>query len=335
MKIYEIINEAEPSNPSGYTKSAGGILVPDSGKRTGKSTAKSDSKEKPSSDTDSSSKKKSSSKKGTTRFSVGPSGLVSNEGGKSAPISPKDALKAAAPERVSVAQKVSSGLWNKFTNTTLFRLFTNKYLGPIAIWLDDMSHINELYDAGMFNDHGDKAGEVSQQLRTYYTQLFFTRMGTMWVAWGAASLATGAAVRGLVALIPGLGWLANIAAFAAQGVVYALLNYEPVQKFLTLKVLENIVPEWINNPIYGIARVVGASGSMVPAYITKLKDKFLKSAPEVAKSAAQAAPGAAANLARDAATAVKNTGSAITTPAAPSAPSTGRTISGADLAKEL
>lgn len=216
-------------------------------------------------------------KTGGTKFSIGPNGLMTNVNGKPTPISPKDALSRFAAKRVAAAQKTSSGLWKTFTNTPVFKFFTNKYLGPFLLWLDDMSAINELWDAGMFNDHGSKAGEVAQQVRTYYTQLLISRMGTMWVAWGAASFATGMAVRALVALIPGLGWLANIAAFAAQLVVYGLLNSETVQKFLTFKVLENLVPEWINDPVYGIARTLGGAGSAVPAYVSQLKKKYLGS----------------------------------------------------------
>lgn len=254
----------------------------------------------------------------TTKFSVGSNGLLANVNGKPTPFSPKDALQKFASGRVAAAKKVSGSLWKSFTGHKLFRFFTNKYLGPFVIWLDDMSSINELFDAGMFNDHGDKAGQVAQQLRTYYTQLLITRMGTMWVAWGTASMATGMAVRALVALIPGIGWLANIAAFAAQAVVYALLNTEAVQKFLTFKILENLAPEWVNDPIYGVARVVGAAGSTVPAYVTQLKKKYLGSDGD--KSTAQPS---------------KDTKPAATPAAKPSTPSPSGDVSGADLAKEL
>ena len=259
---------------------------------------------------------------GGTKFSVGPNGLMANVNGKPTPFSPKDALKKFAANRVASAQKTSGSLWKAFTNSKIFRFFGNKYLGPFLIWLDDMSSINELYDEGMFNDHGDKAGEVTQQLRTYYTQLLITRMGTMWVAWGTASFATGMAVRALVALIPGLGWLANIAAFAAQAVVYALLNTEAVQKFITLKILENLAPEWVNDPIYGVARVVGAAGSTVPAYVTQLKKKYLGGSDEKKADAKAAEP-------------TKPAAAPASKPSTAPAADTDGGMSGADLAKTL
>lgn len=327
MKVSEIILEAPQTGANAFSQMANqlGNTTSSTGGKTSSSSTGKTHKANPN----------NPNKSGTTKkFSVGSKGLVSNAGGKQTSVSPKDALKSTAPDKVAVAQTASKSIWSKFTGTKIFRFVTNKYLGPVVIWLDDMSSINELWDAGAFNDHGDKAGEVAQQLRTYYTQLLITRMATMWVAWGTASFATGMAVRGLVALIPGLGWLANLAAFAAQAVVYALLNTEAVQKYLTFKILENLVPEWINDPVYGFARVFGAVGSTVPAYITQLKKKWLSKGPEAAKDAANAAPGAVANVARDAANAVKNTGKAAVSPSAsPSSDDDG--ISGADLAKKL
>jgi hypothetical protein len=115
------------------------------------------------------------------------------------------------------------------------------------------------------------------------------------------------AVRVLVALIPGLGWLANLAALAAQGAVYLLLNTETVQKYLTFTILESLAPDLLSDSAYGIARVFGGVGGLIGPYIAKLKDKFAKEAPEVAKNVAKAVPGAA----KDAANAVKNTGSTV------------------------
>jgi hypothetical protein len=226
----------------------------------------------------------------TTQLSASSKGLMSNVNGTPTSTSPTNALKTFASDKVAAAQSASKSMWSKFTSSKIFRFFGNKYLGPFVIWLDDMSSINMLFDAGAFNDHGNKAGEVTQQLRTYYTQLLISRMATMWVAWGAASFATGAAVRGLVALIPGLGWLANLAAAVAQVAVYALLNTETVQKYLTFKILENLVPEWINDPIYGFARVFGAVGSTVPAYITQLKRKYIGNGDEKSADASQTKP---------------------------------------------
>jgi len=309
MKVSEIILEAPQTGTNAFSQMAnqlGGGKSSTGGTTNTTPTGKTHTAN-PNNPNNASPKKTTPSKKKPTKFSAGPKGLVSNAGGKSTSVSPKDALKTAAPDKVAVAEKVSGGKWEKFKATKPFKMFGLKTLGPFLIWLDDMSSINELWDAGAFNDHGDKAGEVVQQLRTYYTQLLITRMGTMWVVWGSASFVTGMAVRALVALIPGLGWLANLAAVVAQGAVYLLLNSEVVQKYLTFTILENLAPDWMSNSAYGIARVFGGVGGLIGPYITKLKDKFAKEAPEVAK----AVPGAAANVAKDAANAVKNTGSTV------------------------
>jgi hypothetical protein len=200
-----------------------------------------------------------------------------------------------------------------------------------------MTSINELWNAGALNDHGDKAGEVAQQLRTYYTQLMITRMATMWVAWGTAMALTGGAVRGLIMLIPGFGWLANVAAVVAQLAVYAALNSEVVQKFLTFTILENLAPEWVNDITYGVARTVGGAGSQVGEFITQLKKKFVTKAPDAAKDAAAATAKAAPGVVKDAGAAIKNTGTAIKNTAKDAInPSTSEpTRSMSDLAKEL
>jgi hypothetical protein len=268
-----------------------------------------------------------------TKLKAGPKGLSVNVNGNYTTTSPSAALQNLAPTKVAAAKTVKESMWSKFTGTKIGKILTSKYVGPFLIWLDDMSSINELWNAGAFNDHGNKAGEVAQQVRTYYTQLLVTRMGTMWVAWGTAMALTGGAVRGLIMLIPGFGWLANVAAVVAQLAVYAALNSEVVQKFLTFTILENLAPEWVNDITYGVARTVGGAGSQVGEFITQLKKKFVTKAPDAAAATAKAAPG----VVKDAEAAIKNTGTAIKNTAKDAInPSTSEpTRSMSDLAKEL
>jgi hypothetical protein len=265
-----------------------------------------------------------------TKLKAGPKGLSVNVNGKYNITSPSAALQQIAPTKVAAVAAEKASRWQKFSGSKRGRIFTSKYLGPILIWLDDMFSINELWAAGAFNDHGDKAGEVAQQLRTYYTQLLITRGATMWVAWGTASLATGMAVRGLIMLIPGFGWLAGIASFAAQAVVYAALNSEVVQKYLTFTILENLAPEMVNDITYGLSRSLGGSTAALGGFISELKKKFLKQAPDAAKDAAVATVKAVPGIVKDAGAAIKNTAKSAVSPAT-SEP----TRSMADLAKEL
>ena len=265
-----------------------------------------------------------------TKLKAGPKGLSVNVNGKYTNTSPSAALQQVAPTKVTAVAAEKASRWQKFSASKLGRIFTSKYLGPILIWLDDMLSINELWAAGAFNDHGDKAGEVAQQLRAYYTQLLITRGATMWVAWGTASLAAGTAVRGLIMLIPGFGWLAGIASFAAQAVVYAALNSEAVQKYLTFTILENLAPEMVNDITYGLARSLGGSTAVLGGFISQLKKKFLSQSPEIAKDAAVATAKAVPGIATDAGAAIKNTAKSAINPAA-SEP----TISKADLANKL
>jgi hypothetical protein len=212
---------------------------------------------------------------------------------------PIDILSQTFPDKVNRAKSIAAKSWNGFKSTKVFGLFgIEKWLAPLAIWIDDMSAINEMWEAGYFNSYGNKAGEAAQQMRTAHTQLAFSRLATNYLAWFAAAKATGAAVRAIVFLIPGLGWLAGTASLVAQAALFALLQSDAAQKFITLKIIENI--PYLDTAFYESARVVGAGGVAFPALITQIRKKFTGAAadavadktPQSVKSAAGAAKGA-------------------------------------------
>jgi hypothetical protein len=284
-------------------------------------------------------KKSSKGTNKSTKLKAGPKGLSININGNYTATSPTAALQQVAPNRVAAASQSKESKWKKFQQSRPFKIFGLKTLGPFLIWLEDMSSINELWEAGAFNDHGNKAGEVAQQVRTYYTQLLITRGATMWVAWGTASFATGMAVRGLMALIPGLGWLAGLASFVAQAAVYFILNMEVVQKYLTFTILENLVPEWINDPVYGIAKTLGGFGALVDGALSRAYRKFVSQATDTAKDVADKAVKAGPGVAKDAGAAIKNTASTVAKDAksvvSPSSQPAQPLGSMSDLAKDL
>jgi hypothetical protein len=216
---------------------------------------------------------------------------------------PIDLLSKSMPDKVKKAQSVAAKSWNGFKSTKVSRLFGAKLVAPIAIWLDDMSAINEMWESGYFNSYGNKAGEVAQQMRTAHTQLAFSRMATGYLVWFAAAKATGAAARAIMLLIPGFGWLAGTAQWVAQAALFAFLQSDAAQKFITLKIIENI--PGLNDVFYSTAQVVGAGGTAIPAYINQLKKKFTgaaadvvdKNTPQSVKSAASTASNAAKGVA--------------------------------------
>jgi hypothetical protein len=216
---------------------------------------------------------------------------------------PIDLLSKSMPDRVKKAQSVAAKSWNGFKSTKVYGFFGAKLLAPLAIWLDDMSAINEMWESGHFNNYGNKAGEVAQQMRTAHSQLLFSRLATGYLAWFAMAKATGAATRAIVFLIPGFGWLAGVASFVAQAVLFAFLQSDAAQKFITLKIIENI--PYLDDAFYGAAQVAGAGGTAIPAYINQLKKKFTsaaadavdKNTPQSVKSAASIAGNAAKGVA--------------------------------------
>lgn len=217
---------------------------------------------------------------------------------------PIDILSKSMPDKVKKVQSVAAKSWNGFKSTKVFRVFgLEKWLVPLAIWIDDMSAINEMWESGYFNNYGNKAGEVAQQMRTAHTQLAFSRLATNYLAWFAAAKVTGAAVRGIMFLIPGLGWLAGTASLVAQAALFALLQSDAAQKFITLKLIENI--PYLDTVFYESARVVGAGGVAFPAIINQLKKKYTgaaadvvdKNTPQSVKSAASTAGNAAKGVA--------------------------------------
>jgi hypothetical protein len=217
---------------------------------------------------------------------------------------PTDILSKILPDKVEKAKLTAAKSWNALKADRMYRLFGAKLLAPILIWLDDMSAINVLWEEGQFNNHGNKAGEVAQQMRTAHTQLLFSRMATGYLAWFAVAKATGGAARALIFLIPGLGWLAGTASFVAQAAMFVLLQSDAVQKFITLQIIENI--PHVNDLTHSAAKVVaGGVGVWVPQFINKLKKKYTGAAadtasslPEPVKSAASTAGNAAGNTAK-------------------------------------
>lgn len=216
---------------------------------------------------------------------------------------PTELLSKSMPDKVKKAQSVAAKSWNGFKSTKVYGFFGAKLLAPLAIWLDDMSSINEMWESGYFNSYGNKAGEMAQQMRTAHTQLLFSRLATGYLAWFAIAKATGAATRAIVFLIPGFGWLAGAASFVAQAALFAFLQTDAAQKFITLKIIENI--PYLDDAFYGAAQVVGAGGTAIPAYITQLRKKYTgaaadaieKNAPQSVKSAASTAGNAAKGVA--------------------------------------
>jgi hypothetical protein len=216
---------------------------------------------------------------------------------------PIDILSKSMPDKVKKAQSVAAKSWNGFKSTKVWPYFGAKLVAPIAIWLDDMSAINEMWESGYFNNYGNKAGEMAQQMRTAHTQLLFSRMATGYLVWFAAAKATGAAARGIMLLIPGFGWLAGTAQWVAQAALFAFLQSDAAQKFITLKIIENI--PYLDDAFYGAAQVVGAGGTAIPAYITQLRKKYTgaaadaidKNTPQSVKSVASTAGNAAKGVA--------------------------------------
>lgn len=216
---------------------------------------------------------------------------------------PIDILSKSMPDKVKKAQSVAAKSWNGFKSTKVYGFFGAKWLAPFAIWLDDMSAINEMWESGYFNNYGNKAGEVAQQMRTAHTQLAFSRLATNYLAWFAAAKATGAAVRAIVFLIPGLGWLAGTASLVAQAALFALLQSDAAQKFITLKIIENI--PYLDDIFYASARIVSGLGAGAPPIITQLRKKYTgaaadaisNNAPQSVKSAASSAGNAAKDIA--------------------------------------
>jgi hypothetical protein len=220
---------------------------------------------------------------------------------------PIDILSKSMPGKVKKAQSVAAKSWNGFKSTKVSRLFGAKLVAPIAIWLDDMSAINEMWESGYFNSYGNKAGEVAQQMRTAHTQLLFSRMATGYLAWFAVAKATGAAARALMFLIPGLGWLAGTASVVAQTVMFALLQSDAVQKFITLKIIENI--PYLDDLSYSAAKwVSGEAGVWIPEIINQYKKQYIGAAADtVVKNTPQSVKSAVGAVGAAADTVVKNT----------------------------
>jgi hypothetical protein len=220
---------------------------------------------------------------------------------------PFDLLNQNFPEKVpkvkgeaakAIKGLAAKGIYKVLKGTTL--------LTPLIIWVDDMSAINEMWESGYFNSYGNKAGEVAQQMRTAHTQLLFSRYATILPAWWLGVKTSSIGIRLAMGLIPGIGWVATLSSLAAGLAVTAMLQTDFVQKFIVTVIIDNI--PYLGDAVYETAKVVGAGGTAVPAYLNQLKKKFTgatadavdKNTPQSVKSAASAV-GNAANTAGTAA----------------------------------
>ena len=275
MKVREIILEAPQTGTNAFSQMANQL---GRGSSSTGGTTKSTSTGKTHTANPNNPNKAANTK--TTTSSTGPKVDL-----KTRPI---DILSKDFPDKVAKAKSSSAKMFSGLKNTKVFNFFGAKWLAPLAIWLDDMSAINELWESGMFNNYGNKAGEVAQQMRTAHTQLAFSRLATNYLAWFAVAKVSGMAARALMALIPGFGWIAGVASFIAQAAMFAFLQTDAAQKFITLKIIENI--PGLDDLTYSVAKTVGSAGAIVPQQITQLRKQYMNKGadamPEPAKKVA-------------------------------------------------
>lgn len=242
---------------------------------------------------------------------------------------PIDILRKAFPKKIDVANAAAEKSKKAFFGSKFFKILGITTLAPVIVWIDDMTAINVMFDQGHFNSYGDKAGEVAQQMRTSHTQLLYSRMATTYVTWWATVKATSGAVRLAMGLIPGAGWIATLTSTAVGLAVTAMLQTDSVQKFITMKLIDNI--PYLGDAVYELAKATGGVGSAMPSqtaqqvstYVSRLKDKFVKNTAAAVPQPVKTGAAAVSNAAKTAANRVA--------PLAPPAP-LGKV---SDLAKEF
>jgi hypothetical protein len=258
MKVSEIILEAEPTKIPNFGTSGqsynvnynlGGAKTPAKGKTPTKAAPKVDLKTRP--------------------FD-----LLNQNFPEKVPKAKGAALKA-------IKGLASKGIYKVLKGTALF--------APLAIWVDDMSAINVMFEAGHFNEYGNRAGEVAQQMRTAHTQLLFTRYATILPAWWAGAKVSSMGIRLAMGLIPGIGWVATLTSLAAGLAITAMLQTDAVQKLIVTHVIENI--PYLDDAVYETAKFVGGSGAGVPQYFNKLKNKWVNDAANATPQSVKTAGG--------------------------------------------
>ena len=190
---------------------------------------------------------------------------------------PFDLLNQKFPEKVPKAKGAAAKALKGLAAKGIYKVLKGTALfSPLAIWVDDMSAINVMFEAGHFNDYGNRAGEVAQQMRTAHTQLLFTRYATILPAWWLGVKTSSMGIRLAMGLIPGIGWVATLTSLAAGLAITAMLQTDAVQKLIVTYIIDNI--PYLGDAVYETAKFVGGGGARMPQYFNKLKNKWVNDA---------------------------------------------------------
>jgi hypothetical protein len=218
---------------------------------------------------------------------------------------PFDLLNQNFPEKVSKVKGETAKAIKGLAAKGIYKVLKGTALiTPLAIWVDDMGAINEMWDLGHFNNHGNKAGEVAQQMRTAHTQLLFSRYATILPAWWLGVKTSSMGIRLAMGLIPGIGWVATLSSLAAGLAITAMLQMDAVQKLIVMYIIDNI--PYLGDAVYETAKVVSAAGAGPGlSYLHQLRKKFTgaaadaadKNTPQSVKSAASTVGNAAKSVA--------------------------------------
>ena len=160
-----------------------------------------------------------------------------DEAGRAQPFKPVDAVKLKAG-KASISLNRSMANFNKNFVSNRWIAYLTIFIAPTTQWIEDCAGINALYEAGAFPQ--ETAKQEAQDLISYYTHIWLSRMATGLPAWLASVAGSRAVMWAVSKLLSKFGLWGKILALPAglvtQAAVIKALQSESVQHWFIAKI---------------------------------------------------------------------------------------------------